>query len=176
MRAEAREFEHQLASGKLFAPSQRELESATIPAELAANPWLLHPEHYAGKPFYSPEEAIAAAELDSEGLVALVTECGDQFNVAFTQRYAVCEYRNEIPGDIRCAYEKSNMRRQVPEEWHVMQGCPCCGVELSWYPSRFHMPKSQAFKILKDVVAQRLSPGVQWLEYDDDYRTTPGHG
>jgi hypothetical protein len=120
--------------------------------------------------------AIAAAQSESEGNVFLVTENGGQLNLGFTEAYGVCEYQNEESGEYRYAYSESNLREQVPEDLHVVQACPCCGVGMLWYPSRYHMHRDKAFSILENAVANRDTPGVEWLETDDFSYTERGRG
>ncbi|MEQ8787834.1 MAG: hypothetical protein RIC55_16130 [Pirellulaceae bacterium] len=175
-RAAKREYERQLASGNVFVPSDRERSTASIPDELTAGQWEPQPEYYAEKELDSAMAAIAAAKPQSNGNVFLVTEMGGQLNVGFTERYGVCEYQNHEAGEFRYAYSKSNLQEQVPEELHVVQACPCCGVGMLWYPSRFHMPRDRAFLILENAVANRSTPGVEWLETDDYSYTGRGRG
>jgi hypothetical protein len=120
--------------------------------------------------------AIAAASSAAEGNVFLVSAHGGQLNLGFTRRYGVCEYQNHESEEFRYAYSDANLREQVPEELHVVQACPCCGVGMLWYPSRYHMPREQAFSILEDAVAHHDTLGVRWLETDDFSRTQRGRG
>jgi hypothetical protein len=114
---------------------------------------------------------------ESNGNVFLVTENGGQLNLGFTERYGVCEFQNQESGEFRYAYSDANLRDQVPKELHVVQACPCCGVGMLWYPSRYHMPRERAFSIIENAVANRPTPDVQWLASIDDISyTQPGRG
>ncbi|QDU97050.1 hypothetical protein [Lignipirellula cremea] len=176
LRAEKREYERQLAEGLVFTPSPAERANSKLPPELANGQWQLQPEYYAERNFESAMDAIIAAKTESGGNVFLVTDDGGQLNLGFTDRYGVCEYQNQDTGDFRYAYTKSNLREQVPEELHVVQACPCCGVGMLWYPSRYHMPRDRAFSLLENAVSGCESPGVEWLETDDFSYTEHGRG
>lgn len=175
-RAAKREYERQLASRLVFVPSDHERSSASIPGELTAGQWQLQPEYYAENKVGSAMAAIAAAKSQSDGNVFLVTESGGQVTLGFSEHYGVCEYQNQESGEFRYAYSEHNLREQVPEELHVVQACPCCGVGMLWYPSRFHMPRDTAFLVLENAVTKRGTPGVEWLEADDFSYTGRGRG
>jgi hypothetical protein len=175
-RAAKREYERKLVDGSVFVPSDRERSTASIPHELTAGQWKPQPEYYADDKIGSAMEAIVAARPQSNGNVFLVTENGGQLNIGFTERYGVCEYQSQEAGEFRYANSESNLREQVPEELHVVQECPCCGVGMLWYPSRFHMPRERAFLILENAVAHRNTPGVEWLDCDDFSYTGRGGG
>lgn len=176
LRAEMREHERRVAEGLVFTPSVKERAAASTPDELSTGRWQLQSEYYAGRNVDSPTAAITGAKSQPEGNVFLVTENGGQLNLGFTSRYGVCEYQNEESGEYRYAYTDSNLREQVSEELHVGQACPCCGVGLLWYPSRFHMPRDRSFTVLEDAVAGRVSPGIEWLEAGDFSYTERGRG
>jgi hypothetical protein len=175
-RAEKQEFEHRLADGSIFTPCESERATSVVPDELLTGQWDLQPEYYGESNIDSPSLAIAAARSKSQGNVFLVTKDGGQLNLGFTERFAVCEYQNQETGEFRWAFADSNSNEQVPEEFHVVQACPCCGVGMLWYPSRFHMPRDQAFSILENTIAKLDTPGVEWLEADDFSYTGPGRG
>jgi len=164
---EHREFERQVADGSAFMPSDKERASSRFPHEFFSARWELQPDYYAERNVHSAIAAIAAAKSESVGNVFLVTGTEGHLNLGFTERYAVCEYANQESGEFRCAYSESNLRCQVPKELHVAKACPCCGVVMTWYPSRFHMPRDKAFLVLENLVANRHTPGVDWLETDD---------
>jgi hypothetical protein len=176
LRAEKREYERRLASGLVFRPSDAELATASIPSELLTARWLVQLEYYAAKNIDSANKAIAEATSEAEGNVFLVTENGGQLNLGFTRRYGVCEYQNQESGEFRYAYSEANLGKQVPKELHVVQACPCCGVGLLWYPSRFHMPREKAISILENAVANRETPDVVWLQADDFSYSVAGLG
>ncbi|NLX98259.1 MAG: hypothetical protein GXY83_19035 [Rhodopirellula sp.] len=177
LRAEKRENERRLASGLVLTPSGEELASSSTPGELLTARWQLQPEYYAAKRLDSAVAAIAEAMSESNGNVFLVTENGGQLNLGFTERYGVCEFQNQESGEFRYAYSDANLREQVLKELHVVQACPCCGVGMLWYPSRYHMPREMAFSILENAVANRATPDVQWLSSIDDISyTQPGRG
>lgn len=176
MRAEKRENERRLATGTVFRPSDEELASASVPPGLAAGPWSLQPEFYDDGRFESVAAAVAAARSEAKVHVFLVTEGGGQLNVGFSERFGVCEFQNTESGEFCCAYTDVNLREQVPTDLHVVQACPCCGVGMLWYPSRFHMPREQALTILENAIAGRETPGVAWLTVDDFSYTGQGRG
>ena len=176
LRAERRNCEQRLADGIVFTPNDEERATSSTPDELSNGRWQLQPEYYAESDIGSAMAAIAAAKLESEGNVFLVTEDDGQLNLGFTEGYGVCEYQNQESGEYRYAYSDSNLREQVPEELHVVQACSCCGVGMLWYPSRYHMPRDKAFLILEDAVTNRDPQGVEWLETDDFSHTERGRG
>ncbi len=177
LRAKKREYESRLASHRVFRPSDEELASASYSSELWTAQWQLQPEYYAGKNLDSAVTAITAARSVSEGNVFLVTENGGQLNVGFTRSYGVCEFQNHESGEFRYAYSDDNLRGQVPKELHVVQACPCCGVGMLWYPSRYHMPREKAFSILENAIANQKMPRLEWLAVVDDFSyTQPGRG
>jgi hypothetical protein len=176
LRAMRRKFAAQLADGSVFTPSDRERAGASVPEELWTGRWQLQPEYYANSDVDSPRAAVAAARSKPGGHVFLVTESGGELNLGFNARYGVCEYHNRESGEFRCAYTPSNLREQAPEELHLEQACPCCGVGMAWYPSRYHMPRDLAFSIIDSAVANRRTSGVEWLEADDFSDTGCGRG
>jgi hypothetical protein len=176
LRAEKREYEFRFASGLVFRPSDEELATASVPGDILTSRWQIQPEYYASENINSATAAIVQSMSASEGSVFLVTENGAQLNLGFTRIYGVCEYRNERSGEFRYAYSKMNLGEQAPEEFHVLQACPCCGERMLWYPSRFHMPREKAFAILENAVANRETPDVIWLAADDFSYTARGRG
>jgi hypothetical protein len=176
LRDKRREYERCIANKIIFQPSKEELASTSIPSELLTGRWQLQPEYYAARHVDTALAAVAEAMSESNGNVFLVTEAGGQLNLGFTERYGVCEFQNQS-GEFRYAYSDVNLHIQVPKELHVVQACPCCGVGLLWYPSRYHMPREKAFSIIEDTVANRATPDVQWLSSIDDISyTQPGRG
>jgi len=176
LRTARREYERQLAEGIVFTPSTAELASSSLPSELATGHWQLQPEYYAELNLDSAADAVIAAKAVSRGNVFLITDDGGQLNLGFTERYAVCEYQNQDLGDFRYAYTELNLRQQVSDEHHVSQACPCCGVGMLWYPSRYHMPRDTAFLLLDNAIARRASHSVEWLQMDDISHTGRGCG
>ncbi|MBN1908312.1 MAG: hypothetical protein JW818_01110 [Pirellulales bacterium] len=176
LRAEKSEYERRLANRSVFMPSGEECATSSIPNELLTAQWQLQPEYYAESNMDSVMAAVSAAQLQPEGNVFLVTINAGQFNLGFTERYGVCEYRNEESGEFRYAYSEANLREQVPAELHVCQACSCCGVGMLWYPSRYHMPREKAFSIIENVVANRRTQDVKWLETGDFTYTERGRG
>lgn len=178
LRAAQREYDRGLTEGLVFIPTDQERSTASLPDELvdAGDKWTPQPEFYAETEIDSAMNAVAAAKSKTDGNVFLVTENGGQLNLGFNKSYGVCEYQNHETGEFRYAFSSSNLRGQVSEELHVVQACPCCGVGLLWYPSRYHMPRHQAFSILENVLANRPSPDIEWLETDDFSYTERGRG
>jgi len=177
LRAAKREYARSLSDGSVFRPSDEELASSSVPEEILNSVWNVQPEYYAEMNMASASAAIIAAMPEPQGNVVLVNENGGQLNLGFTNRYGVVEFQNPESGEFRYAYSDANVRDQVPKELHVVQACPCCGVGMLWYPSRYHMPREKAFSILESVVANRDSQGVRWLAVIDDISyTRPGVG
>lgn len=176
LRTEKRDYECQLAEGLVFTPSVAERESSLLPPDVMTGRWQLHPEYYGDRNFTTVMDAIIAAKTESVGDVFLVSDLGGEMNLGFTDRYGVCEYQNQGTGDFRYAYTRSNLVEQVPQDLHVVQACPCCGVGMFWYPSRFHMPRALAFSIIENAVCGRESADVEWLESGDFSYTEHGRG
>jgi hypothetical protein len=159
----------------VFVPSSTELESAKLPDDLSGA-WQLEPDFYSKRDTDSIPEIIARAAQQSRGDVFLVSDAGGRVNLSFTQKYGVCEYQNQDSGDFLYAFTQANLREQVPKELHVEQACPCCGVGLFWFPSRFHMPREIAFDIISAIANQTIPDGVRWLDSGDFSYTSLGHG
>ncbi len=178
LRDEQREYERALASGAVFTPSRQERESAKMPAEFltADTEWMLDPDYYAEQRSDSVAENILAAAQQDSGNIFLRSTAESRFNLSFTEAYGVCEYQSEKSGDALFAYTKHNLRHQVAENDHVCQACPCCGVALGWFPSRFHMPRSIAFEIVTQISSGRGTQGVEWFEMGDITFTSRGTG
>jgi hypothetical protein len=176
LRAEKRAYEQRLAAGIIFAPTDDERSTSSIPDELSSGQWQLQPEYYAESNIETAMAAIVAAKSQATGNVFLVTDNGGQLNLGFTESYGVCEYQNQQSGEFRYAYSESNLCKQVPEDVHVIQACPCCGVGMLWYPSRFHMPRAIAFSILENSVVHHGLPGIEWLQANDFSYTNRGRG
>lgn len=176
IRAEKREFEGRLAAGLVFAPSDKERATSAIPNEISRGRWQLQPEYYADSNVDSPAAAVAAAKSQKDDNVFLITESGGELNLGFTERYGVCEYQNQELDECRYAYCESNLNHQVAAPFHVVQACPCCGVAMLWYPSRFHLPREKAFSIVENAIADRDTSGVEWLAIDDFSHTERGRG
>lgn len=176
IRAAGNEYKRRLAEGLVFVPSDQERSTACIPKEIHCGEWKPQPEYYAESDIDTALTAISTAKDESAGYVFLVTEGSGQLNLSFNQTYGVCEYRNEATGELCIAYSQSNLKEQVSAELHVIQACPCCGVEMLWYPSRFHMPRDTAFLIIENAIAQQTTEGIEWLEADDISYTEAGRG
>jgi hypothetical protein len=179
LRREGQEFDRQLASGALFTPSQSELETAKQPEEFGNNKtiWYLEPEYYEYKLSSSSiEDEIAHAASQTDGFVFLITDRESRLNLSFNQIYGVCEYWDEDSQDNLYAYTANNLREQVTKELHLVQACPYDGVGMLWLPSRFHMPRQQAFEIVSSLISNNIPSNVIWLDSGDISRTDPGHG
>lgn len=170
--------ESDLVSGTAFLPSQEERESAKLPHELYAADvqWNLEPDYYADTNPGTVHDVISQAFQSTNGNVFLVSSSGGRLNLSFTGKYGVCEYQNEEAGDYLYAYTKDNLQEQVPEDQHVIQACPCCGVGMLWFPSRFHMPKKATFDILSSIVSGKVSADIEWLDMGDISHTSRGKG
>ncbi|MCS7467188.1 hypothetical protein NZK35_11090 [Stieleria sp. ICT_E10.1] len=176
---ERAEYDRRLNKGLVFTPSEFELSHAEIPGEFTdtATFWTLQPEYYTERCESTPGDAISAARIEATGNVFLVSNNGGQLNLGFTAKYSVVEYQNENDEHLRCAYSSSaNLNTQVQKADHVIQACPCCGVGLLWYPSRYHMPRALAFSIFESVLDHKPIPGVTWLATDDFSYAQPGVG
>ena len=176
-RAEQRRFEQQLADGTYFHPSDTELKSESLPSVLTnGHDWRLQPEFYSEQLDKTPIDILNEMPATNEGNIFLVTDDGDQLNVGYSEKFAVCEYQNESTGEFRIAYSDANLTEQVDDNLHVDQACPCCGVSMLWYPSRYHMPRTLAFEIVRDTINRKLTPNIRWLETDDYTHTFRGRG
>ncbi len=180
LRREKREFEERLSSGAIFVPTHEELEVANRRESLKtpAVSWELEPEFYASCIGRSVSSILHEAAGQETGNVFLVST-GARLNIAFTENLGVCEYQNEKPKDHLYAFTSENLNYQVAPEDHVEQACPCCGVGLLWYPSRFHMPRKRAFDVFSELATgMHANPTVQavWVNFGDISYTLKGRG
>lgn len=177
LRQKRRDFDHKVASGSLFTPTQQELNSARQPAELASSTtWKLEPDYYSMEPPETIEQAIDDAATKSSGNVFLISETGSRLNLSFTEKFGVCEYQKDDAGEYLYSRTTENLACQVALEFHVTQACPCCGVGMMWYPSRFHMPRELAFELFRQLVSGSAPAAVQWLDGGDISYTSQGRG
>jgi hypothetical protein len=143
----------------------------------------------ASRPRARPESVHLLLEESlsrDKGWVSLMNEGGRRLLLAFNREFGVCEYHDQDAGQFFYAYTEQNLKKQVPSGLQLDQSCPCCGVGLLWYPSRFHMRREHAFAVLARILEaagqrvpvrlNREHPPVRWLEIGDISRTTPGHG
>ena len=178
LRNEQQKYERDLKAGTVFMPSEEELGSATTPHEfgMSDTAWNLEPEYYADTDSGTVNDVISQTVQQTNGNVFLVSTSGGRLNLSFNEMYGVCEYQNEEAGDYLYAYTQGNLREQVPEDQHVVQACPCCGVGMLWFPSRFHMPRNAAFDIVSSVVSGKVPSEAEWLDSGDFSRTSRGKG
>jgi len=175
-----RDFDERRRSGALFTPSARELGSAR-PADYLLNPrrtWRVDVAE-SDRGANSLGSALLHATQAAAGDLFLLSDRGERLNVAYKGDLAVLQFHLEDGNEELYVHTDRNIRTQVDRDLQLEQCCPCCGVGLFWYPSRFHMPRLVAFSIVRDVVveddAARLT--YSWLEYDDDIsHVSPGRG
>ncbi len=145
----------------------------------AESQWKLQPDFYReyreGK-IETVSEAIREAASRSDGMLFLVSDLNGQLNFGLSAKYGVCEYINEEAGLWLYAYTENNLSEQVDEENHIVQSCPCCGVGMLWYPSRFHLPRAQALELAYRVSTHESPNNVKWLESGDFSLTERGRG
>lgn len=184
LRNERRVFRQRLASGALFQPDEQELASAGEPVEFRnGTDWFVDPESAGGgsdtsehSTLHAATHALHLAAGAARGNVWLISSRGARLNLAFTENFAVCEYHDQDEGVFLYASTRDNVHRQVTAEEHVVQACPCCGVGLLWFPSRFHMPRRSGFNLVASILNKQPTPGVQWLAIGDITLTTKGMG
>lgn len=178
LRRATREFQHQLASGAWFTPNPAERASATRPAEFghAGTTWAPEHEFYKGRDALTVGDLLMEAAAQTAGDVFLVSHRGSRLNLSFNEAYGVCDYQSATSGDSRYAYTAENRREHVAERLHLVQACPCCGVGMLWYPSRFHMPRRVAVEVVSGVVFNQAPGNVEWLAYGDISYTSRGRG
>ena len=124
-------------------------------------------------------EVIDLAASQEEGHVFLVSNRAGRVSLAFNETFGVCEYQNEETGDNLYAYTPENLAEQVSADRHLVQACSCCGVGLLWYPSRFHMPRRNAFAVFSALALGGASADaipVEWLDCGDISYTARGSG
>lgn len=178
-RQEGRAFDHALARGALWKPSHKERATARTPPSLAHGTWNLDPDYYEDEPRLSVREAVERAAAGQLSEVFLVSDSGSRLLVSLNSKYGVCEFQDEKQGDQRYAHSEENLQSQVPGSLHLSQSCHCCGVGTGWYPSRAHMPRAVAIKLLW-TIADRSTIGspqeAQWIELGDISRYFKGRG
>jgi hypothetical protein len=177
-RAAIRAFAEALEAGTLYKPSPRELASAVPLSEVEpkGNTWSPHADYYAEAEHRDLASIVVRATQASKGYVVLRSNSGSTFVLAFNATYGVCEYRNEDAAKYLLAHTAENAAAQVPDDFHLPQICACCGVELLWYPSRYHMPRERAFACLNAVLHHAAEADVQWLDAGDFSDTSRGRG
>jgi len=179
-RRKKREFDQTVALGLLFTPTEQERQSAKRPAELEipGAVWELEREFYKNSEWQSVRDVIAHASKQPAGDVFLVSETGARLNLSFNKEFGVCEYHNEKSAHYLYAFTPKNLREQIRKELHLVQACPCCGVGMLWFPSRFHMPRKMAFEVFSALAlgAGSDTSDVEWLDCGDISYTSPGHG
>jgi hypothetical protein len=177
LRREAREFSRRLTSGEWFMPSEAERASANTPPELR-DPAAVWRSTYSDGESATTYEILTEAWEKPEGMVLL--QCGDAYLVlAFNPRWGVCAFRNFESGEDRYAYTSANLRSQVAADQHLDQPCPCCGVGIGQYPSRFHLPRESAFRVFSSIALREQRPldlDIKWLDTGDISRVEPGRG
>ena len=52
----------------------------------------------------------------------------------------------------------------LPQTASVSRGCPCCGVGMHSYASRFHMSRQGAIEVAREFLAGRDAASTRWLE------------
>jgi hypothetical protein len=179
--AEKLAHQRRLETGEVYRPSATELDSAMTPAEFNSSgcQWMLQPEFYSGYndgQITTIDEAISDAESRIDGVLFLVSNLDGQLNLGISSKYGVCEYINEQYGHWLYAYTDNNLEEQVEERYHVVQTCPCCGVEMLWYPSRFHFPRIQALDLVRRVSRCESPNNLSWLDSGDFSFTERGRG
>jgi hypothetical protein len=181
IRRERRAFESKLTSGSWFVPSPEEWDAAKRSVELddASVTWGPEPEFYKDRGSPWVRDLIEEAAREAKGDVFLVGSGGRRLNLGFNEVYGVCEYQNEQAGESLYAYSPENLSEQVAVDRHIVQACPCCGVGLLWYPSRFHMPRPVAFAVFAALALHEPSDAlaqVSWLDCGDITWTARGRG
>ncbi len=179
VREETRAFERRWASGLLFTPSAEERASARRPVELenATTEWTRGDGDERAAPRDVPS-VLSLTAREGAGHVHLHANTGALLALSFNAVYGVCDYTNDETGDRLYAYTKENLSQQVSADRQLEQVCPCCGVGMLWYPSRFHMPRERAFEIVSAVVLRdaKRPAEVLWLDPGDFSHTAPGKG
>jgi len=178
-REEGRAFDFALTRGALWRPSDTELATARTPPSLVHGTWNLEPDYYKDEPLLTITDAVARAASGQAIEVFLASDSGSRVLVSLNADYGVCEFRDDEKSDRRYAYSEENLRSQVPESLHLSQRCHCCGVGIGWYPSRTHMPRATALKVLSKIVDRSATeplPRIQWLELGDNSRYFKGRG
>ena len=170
-RARTRAFRQSVETGEYFRPTADELASARAASEIPTPPsaWALEPDFHIKDKGSSIQAVLADAAQLEQGDVFLLASDGARLSLSFGPRFGVVEYQNAADELYLYAYSPENVSEQVPAGEHVDQACPCCGVGMLWYPSRFHMPRRLAFEALDRLVAgAELPADCRWLAYDDD--------
>jgi hypothetical protein len=181
IRRELRAFRSKLASGSWFVPSPEEWDAAKRSVEIddPSVTWGPEPEFYKDRGSPSVRELIEEAAREGKGDVFLVSSGGRRLNLGFNEVYGVCEYQCEETGESLYAYFGENLREQVAADRHIVQACPCCGVGMLSYPSRFHMPRPMAFEVFVALALHEPSDAlaqVSWLDCGDISCTVRGRG
>jgi hypothetical protein len=175
-RCERAEYYRRLATGEVYRPRPEELAAARPSRTLAAPDadWTLEPDFYADHGVDGVPDAIRLAEREPRGNVFLVNDAGARLNLSFTETHAVCTFREADETEFY-ARTPDCLDAQVPREQHVVSACPCCGVGTGWFPSRFHLPRSTGFAVLRAMTRHESADEI-WLPAGDYTSTIAGTG
>jgi hypothetical protein len=177
LRREKREFDHRLKSGEWFLPSKAERDGANTPSEMR-NPAAVWTSTASGGEGETIHHLLARAREQPEGMETL--QCGDAYLIlAFNPEWGVCGFHNFESGEDRYAYTSENLKCQVRADKQLVQPCPCCGISMGHYPSRFHLPRQSAFQVFSSIALREELPtnlDVRWLDTGDISRVEPGRG
>lgn len=176
MRRERAEHRRRVSTGEIYRPSPAELTEARPSRTLAAAgaDWKLEPDFYADRTVDGVSDAIQQAEREPRGNVFLVNDAGERLNLAFTEAYAVCTFRDAGETEYY-ARTPDCLDTQASREQHVASACPCCGVGIGWFPSRFHLPRGEGFAAL--IAMTRHEPAHDtWLPAGNYTSIVAGEG
>jgi hypothetical protein len=170
-RAFIRERKRRVASGEAFVPTPEEVASATdVHAMLAGQSWQLQKEFYANKGVPGIEAAVnEVIRSPNGGSVYLTNEREDQFDFSLNEKFGVLTFIGGEEGGFWYACTAENVRVQVPEASQVVRGCPCCGVGLYHFASRFHMPRTRAIEEVALFMGGASASDTKWLRIPDTF-------
>jgi hypothetical protein len=169
--AEARERKLRIASGEAFRPDADEWASAVdLDARLRVIEWQLEPDFYENSELAGPDAALIAAASSESASVYLQSKEEDQFDLTVTGIFGVITIL--LSGEGGGAFYAHTSRcsvTQIPPEQKAVRGCPCCGVGLYDFASRFHLPRGEALEIATRFLNKQSSPELRWLRIPDRF-------
>ena len=178
LREKSRVFKAKIANGDLKV-SDHSLLNAKSNEEIGMfkQRWSLDPEYYEGQDLKLVEREIENISNLENGSLHILSDLGARINFVFNSEYGVCEYHDREWENFAFAYNEANMVSQVAGEAHLIQLCPCCGVDLMYYSSHCHMPRNDAFNILASIVGVRKNCNShKWVEFEDLSYNSKGFG
>ena len=179
IREETRNELQRIEDGNIF-PSTADIQAGLITNKilLSDTRWLLEPDYYNETPNLSIENVIESAKQSDTGQIYLISNEGSRINLTFNSVYGVCDFQDKEEQYLLYAHSNENSTVQIDKDFHLIQGCPCCGVGMFYFSSCSHMPRNTAFSIYETITVKNEFNinNVFWLDIGDISYNSPGKG